>query len=641
VTRATRELSGVATRLRAHAEDFPDKPAVVGPDRTVLTFRELDAISDGFAAGFLRAGIGKGTKTVLMLRPGPELFTVLFGLLKVGAVPVVVDPGMGVRRMLHCYRAASAEAFVGVPVAHAVRVLNRLSLPGAWTFGRRTANRSAFQGVRTTVTAGRRWFWGGHTLRSLLSRASALPAVRIEPDDLLMIGFTTGSTGPAKGVESTHGALDAMVRQVAATHDQSADDVGLVTSPMFGVLHLLVGSTCVLAPVDPTRVADADPATIADLVDKYRVTTMFASPALLDPLSRYLGRTGRRLPTLRCLVSGGAPVSERIVAALHGAGLRVQATYGATEALPISSIDAATVLNEAGQRSRAGAGTCVGEPVDGIEVRIVRITDEPMPTWSDSLLARPGSVGEITIAGPTVSRRYHGSPAANAAAANAAAANAATKIADGDRIWHRTGDLGWLDDTGRIWFCGRKSQRVGTLHTVQCEGVLNAHPDVYRTALVNADGQPVVCVEPRAGVPATEHPRIERELRSLAEGHPVTKQLRTFLFHPAFPVDIRHNAKINREYLARWASARLRPGRPRAAWAVPLAGWAFLGYGLVAGFHHPVLWALFWLDAFLSVVVHGLQIPIGLRHGRMAGHGAVRSALATLVLGATWWRGLP
>jgi olefin beta-lactone synthetase len=625
VTRALGELSGVAARLRAHAEDLPDKPAVVCPDRTVLTFRELDAVSDGYAAGFLQAGMGKGTRTVLMLRPGPELFTVLFGLLKAGAVPVVVDPGMGIRRMLHCYRAAGAEAFVGVPVAHAVRVLS----PGTFT------------GVRTTVTAGPRWFWGGHTLRSLLSNAPALPTVPIRADDLLMIGFTTGSTGPAKGVESTHGALDAMVRQVAATHDQSADDVGLVTSPMFGVLHLLVGSTCVLAPVDPTRVADADPATIADLVDRYRVTTMFASPALLDPLSRYLGRTGRRLPTLRCLVSGGAPVSEEIVAALHGSGLGVQATYGATEALPISSIDAATVLNEAGPRSRAGAGTCVGQPVDGIEVRIVRITDEPMPTWSDALLAKAGEVGEIAVAGPTVSRRYHATPAADTAGAHAAAANAAAKVADGERVWHRTGDLGRLDDAGRIWFCGRKSQRVGTLYTVQCEGVLNAHPDVYRTALVSADGRPVVCVEPRAGVPATEHPRIERELRSLAAGQPATRTLGTFLFHPSFPVDIRHNAKINREYLARWASSRLRPARLRPAWAIPLAGWAFLGYGLVAGFHQPVLWALFWLDAFLSVVVHGAQVPVGVRRGRMAGHGPVRSALATFVLGATWWRGLP
>jgi acyl-CoA synthetase (AMP-forming)/AMP-acid ligase II len=611
--------TGVAARLRAHADAFPDKKAVIQPGRGALTFRELDAQSDAYAAGLHRLGVGKGTKTVLMLRPGPELFTVLFGLLKVGAVPVVVDPGMGVRRMLHCYRSAGAEAFIGIPVAHAVRVLNR----------------RAFAGVRTLVTAGRRWFWGGETLRTLVSRAESAPASTVEPDDLLMVGFTTGSTGPAKGVESTHGALDAMVRQVIVAHDQSPDDVALITSPMFGILHLLIGSTCVLAPVDPTRVGAAAPAPLADAIEHFGVTSMFASPALLDPFGRYLRDTGRRLSTLRCLVSGGAPVSDEVVASLHREGLAFHTTYGATEALPIASIESREILRETRDASRAGAGTCVGRLVDGMQVRIVRITEDPLPVWSDRLLAAPGEVGEITVAGPTVSPRYHALPSADAAA----------KIADGDRRWHRTGDLGWVDDAGRLWFCGRKSQRVltgdGLLHTVQCEGVLNAHPDVYRTALVAVDGRPVVCVEPRAGV--TDRERVARELRDLAANHPVTKRLETFLFHPSFPVDIRHNAKINREYLSVWAARQLAPRRLRALAPriVPVAGWLFLGYGLIAPMHHPVLWALWWIDAFLSVVVHGLQVPVALGRARRAGVAPTRAAALTMLFGATWWKGLP
>jgi acyl-CoA synthetase (AMP-forming)/AMP-acid ligase II len=627
--RAKLEVRGAAARLRAHAEAFPGKRALIYPDGTGYahqTYRELDDESDAYAAGLRRVGIGKGTKTVLMLRPGPELFAVLFALIKVGAVPVVVDPGMGVRRMLHCYRAAGADAFIGVPPAHAVRVLNRRT----------------FAGVRTLVTAGRRWFWGGHTLRSLAGTAD--PADQVESaaeppadGDLLMIGFTTGSTGPAKGVESTHGALDAMVRQVAAAHGQGPDDVGLVTSPLFGILHLLIGSTCVLAPVDPTRVADADPAMVADLIDRFGVTAMFASPALLDPLGRHLAGTGRRLPTLRCLVSGGAPVSDDIVSSLHSGQTRLHVTYGATEALPISSIDSSEILGGTGEATRAGHGTCVGRPVADLDVRIVRVTDEPMPTWSDDLLAAPGQVGEITIAGPTVSRRYHALPAANLAA----------KIADGDRVWHRTGDLGRVDGAGRIWFCGRKSQRVqtaaGPMDTVRCEGILDAHRDVYRTALVGVDGTPVVCVQLRGGVRATARTRVERELRELAGRYGVTRPLGTFLFHPSFPVDIRHNAKINREYLSRWAKRRLGPRRMRelAPRIVPVAGWTYLAYGLAAPFDHPALWTLFWVDAFASVVVHGVQLPTGVRRGRLAGYPAARSALLTVAFGATWWRALP
>jgi acyl-coenzyme A synthetase/AMP-(fatty) acid ligase len=422
-----------------------------------------------------------------------------------------------------------------------------------------------------------------------------------------------------------------MVAQVCTAHEQSPDDVALVTSPLFGVLHLLIGSSCVLAPVDPTRVGAADPAAIADTVERFGVTSMFASPALLDPLGGYLRDTGRRLPTLRTLVSGGAPVSAEVVRTLHRADLPLATTYGATEALPIASISAAELVRDAHAATEAGAGTCVGRPVDGIEVRIVRITDEPMPVWREELRVAAGEIGEITVAGPAVSPRYHRLPGADAAA----------KIADGDRRWHRTGDLGWLDDDGRIWFCGRKSQRVGDLHTVQCEGVLDAHPDVYRTALVAAASRPVVCVEARRGV--VDHDRLRRELRESAERQPLTKPLDTFLFHPSFPVDIRHNAKINREYLSAWATWRLRPRRWRelAPRLVPLAGWAYLVYGLVGPMPHPALWALWWIDAFLSVVVHAAQLPVAVRRARRAGIRPARAAALTLALGATWWRGLP
>ncbi|GAB1640729.1 fatty acid CoA ligase family protein [Krasilnikovia sp. MM14-A1259] len=613
--------TGVAARLAAHAEAHGTRDAVVQPGHGRITFRELDERSDAYAAGLHALGIRKGTKTVLMLRPGLELYPVLFALLKLGAVPVVVDPGMGVRRMLHCYRSAGAEAFIGIGVAHVVRVLNR----------------RAFAGVRILVTAGRRWGWGGATLRTLLARTHPAPAGRPGPDDLLTIGFTTGSTGPAKGVESTHGGLEAMVAQVIALHGQTPDDVALVTSPLFGVLHLLIGSTCVLAPVDPTRVGAADPAAIADTIERYGVTAMFASPALLDPFGRYLRDTGRALPTLRTLVSGGAPVSDEVVQTLHRPGLQFHTTYGATEALPIASIESREILRDTHDGSRAGAGTCVGRPVDGMDVRIVRVTDEPLPVWRDDLRVAPGEVGEvgevgeITIAGPTVSPRYHRLPRADAAA----------KIADGDRRWHRTGDLGWIDDAGRIWFCGRKSQRVGDLHTVQCEGVLDSHPQVYRTALVDAGGRPVVCVEPRPGV--TDHDRLRHELHELAASQPVTKPLDEFLFHPSFPVDIRHNAKINREYLSAWAAWRLRPRRLRelAPRLVPLAGWAFLAYGLVGPMPHPALWALWWIDAFLSIVAHGLQIPVAVRRASRAGIAGGRAAALTVVFGATWWKGLP
>ncbi len=142
----------------------------------------------------------------------------------------------------------------------------------------------------------------------------------------------------------------------------------------------------------------------------------------------------------------------------------------------------------------------------------------------------------------------------------------ANQHASSERIVHRMGDLGYFDADGRLWFCGRKSQRVvtarGTLCTEQVEPVFNVHPEVRRTALVGVGERgaqrPVLCVELREGVARDERPRIAAELRHRAEGFVHTAQVETFLFHPRFPVDIRHNAKIGREKLAAWAAKRLR-----------------------------------------------------------------------------------
>jgi acyl-CoA synthetase (AMP-forming)/AMP-acid ligase II len=613
------EPAGIAARLAA---PDPAKPAIIyasGDGWAQKTYGELDAESSGYAALFARLGIGRGTKTILMLKPGPELFTVLFGLFKIGAVPVVVDPGMGVRRMLHCYRTVGAEAFIGIPLAHVIRVLNPRT----------------FRTVKTTVTAGRRWFWGGEKLSG---GSGATVEGASEPQDLLIINFTTGSTGPAKGVEYTHGMLDAMLRQVVAAHGLGPDGVSVVTLPLFGLFDLLLGATSVLPGVDPTKVASTDPRIVTAAIERFGATTMFASPALV----RRVGELGRPLPTLRALVSGGAPVSEEIVASVHPlvtSGLYT--TYGATEALPIATISSDDILGDTREQTRAGTGTCVGAPVDGLDVRIIEVTDQPLPTWTDSLLVKPGTVGEIAIAGPTVSPRYHAP----------AEANVAAKIADGDRLWHRTGDLGHLDDAGRLWFAGRKAQRVrtsaGTLHTVRCEGIFNAHPDIHRTALVGIGvagrQRPVLCVELRDGVPAHERPRIARELRALAAWHEQTEQIEDFLFHPAFPVDIRHNAKIGREELAEWAAGQLNPPsllKALAPRAVPIGGWLYLLYGVLAGFDHPLLWALFWIDAFLSVVVHAAQIPLALPRARHAGYGPAATTALTMLFGATWWKAL-
>jgi acyl-CoA synthetase (AMP-forming)/AMP-acid ligase II len=610
----------IAARLRAHAERKPDQTALTYPAGSAYasaTYGEIDRQSDALARGFLRAGIARGTRTIVMLKPGLELFACLFGLIKIGAVPVIVDPGMGVGRMLRCYRAVGAEAFVGIPLAHVVRVLSP----------------RAFAGLKSVVTVGRRWFWGGHALSELAVPSSE--PFEIEPvreSDLLFINFTTGSTGPAKGVEYTHGMALAMLARIESAFAQSEQSITFATLPLFVIFDLLAGSRSILPAMDVTKPAFVDAARMVHDIQEFGATHMFASPAFLHRVGAHAAERGITLPSLRVVVSGGAPVGDSVLRCMErvlAPEAHLAVTYGATEALPIASIDAQRRLAMAEHGPRAGRGTCVGRPTEHLEVRIVRISDEPFARWSEELELPAGEVGEIVLAGDIVSPNYHRSPRYDAL----------HKIVCGGRRWHRTGDLGYLDEAGDLWFCGRKSQRVqtarGPAYTVQWEGVFNAHPDVYRTALVGVGGQAVLCVELNAGVAPSD--RIATELGELGRARGLT--VSAFLFHPRFPVDIRHNAKIGREQLARWAERKLGSApRVRPVHVIPIAGWLFLLAGVVVPFTHPVLQALWWIDLFLSVGVHGAQLFAAIPRGKRAGYTTGESVFRTFLLGATWWK---
>jgi acyl-coenzyme A synthetase/AMP-(fatty) acid ligase len=312
--------------------------------------------------------------------------------------------------------------------------------------------------------------------------------------------------------------------------------------------------------MDPTRPARVEPIKIFEAIDDFGVTNLFGSPALLRRLAQGGKDLSRRLPTLKRVISAGAPVSAKILeqlVPLLDRPAQVYTPYGATESLPVASIGSGDVLGETRHATDKGMGVCVGRPVMGIDARIIELRDDPITTWSDDLLVPDGEIGEIVVAGPVVTREYFNRPEANRLA----------KITDRARpaFYHRMGDVGYRDNQGRLWFCGRKSHRVilaeETLFTIPCESIFNAHPAVARSALVGVTrkGQvePVICVEPLRHMSRSEQGRVRQELLERGAAFPHTWRIKTILFHPSFPVDIRHNAKIFREKLAVWAARRV------------------------------------------------------------------------------------
>ncbi len=277
-----------------------------------------------------------------------------------------------------------------------------------------------------------------------------------------------------------------------------------------------------------------------------------------DVIARDKG--GRFVSTLTkddfTVLEDGVPQTITSFSLVYGG--RTFTPYGATEALPVSSLSGDEILADTWPQTRAGAGVCVGRPFAELTVKILPISDEPIPDWDDARVLPAGTIGEIVVKGPVVTKRYDHHDRENIWA----------KIYEGSDVWHRMGDAGYFDDRGRLWFCGRKNHRVetagGVLYSVPVEEIFNAHPRVFRAALVGLGSRPrqhpVLIVEPRPG--AAPRGRAERaafidELKALAKNHSSLGEIRDILFHPGLPVDYRHNAKIIREELVPWAAKEL------------------------------------------------------------------------------------
>ena len=559
------EPCNIAASLPRLARAHPDRIAMRCPGRSgrydlALTYAQLDARSDAIAAGLATRGIVRGTRTVVMVRPTPEFFLLMFALFKAGAVPVLVDPGIDKRALKQCLDEVQPEAFIGIPLAQLAR-----SVLG-WA-----------KSARVRITTGARAWLADATLAQVEHAGSDASAqlADTQPDDIAAILFTSGSTGVPKGVIFRHRHFIAQIAMLREAFGIQAGGIDLPTFPPFALFDPALGLTSIIPDLDPTRPARADPRKLVRAIERFGITQLFGSPALIAVLARH----GVKLPTLQRVLAAGAPVPADVVAAMRALlpdDAQLWTPYGATECLPVTVIEGRE-LEATRARTESGAGTCVGRPLPPNEVRIIRIDDGAIAHWSGELLVKPGHVGEITVAGPTATDAYFNRDAATRLAkihetlplplaGESWGEGVSAASTESFRIVHRMGDLGWIDADGRLWFCGRTSQRVvtadSTLCTEQVEPVFNTHPDVRRTALVGVGAfgaqQPVLCVELRDGVKRDAHARIAAELRHIADGFVHTAKVEAFLFHPKFPVDIRHNAKIGREKLAVWAEQQLR-----------------------------------------------------------------------------------
>jgi acyl-CoA synthetase (AMP-forming)/AMP-acid ligase II len=539
----------VARLFLASAAARPDALAIAAAEQgrwREIRFRELEERVRRIAAGLGAGGVRVGDRVCLFVRPGIELVAVTYALFLLGAVPVLADPGMGRKQLLACMARVKPSVLVGIPSAQLARLF--------W--------RGPFSSVRLFVTVGKKLFWSGPTLGSL----EAAGRVDMEPadtaaNDPAAILFTSGSTGPPKGVLYTHANFAAQIGALRALYAFEPGEIDLACFPLFALFDGALGLTSVFPELDPSRPARCDPAKIVEAIERYRPTLAFGSPAIWSRVAPYCSERSLRLPSLSRILIAGAPVSPTWITALRELlpeNADVHTPYGATEALPVTSISGTELRAGRVERARAGAGTCVGRPAPGIELALIRITDEPIERWTDDLAVALGRLGEVCVRGPVVTALY--------ADDESATRSAKIRAAGGD--WHRMGDVARLDDEGYLWFHGRLTHRLetkkGTRLPVPAENVFDLHPRVERTALVGVGARgseaPLLVVQPKQGEMPRTDAEIQRflfELRELGRTAHASSDVELFLFREDFPVDVRHNAKIDREALKLWAEREL------------------------------------------------------------------------------------
>ncbi len=554
-------MNNILDTLSSTSDAFPDKIAFAfirkGNKKKTdsISFRELDQRSDRAARYLSNRGFKDGLVTLVLARPSTEFVVLMYAMLKTGAVPLLL-PSIKIRKrsgraqLRKILNRARPEGVIGSGALLAIRRILRLGPRKL-----RTINVRNLKKFYSNSNNG-----SGFTSKKEIDWTDVPAFVR----------YTTGSTGPPKGVIYSHGMLHSLLRTLES-EGITSDDVFFGRSGTL-IIHPLIGISSVSIMAKPRHIRGQE---IVETVSTWGATAAFLSPPSAIHLANYLeshaeshNQSPAMLESLTRIYVGGETISAGFVSTIEShlseersprGGFRL--VYGATEGFPLCQAHASTII-ETHPKTESGMGFCLGEPVEGIMIRILSFEDYN-EQFDPSIASEvsgfgPGSIGEISAMGPAVYSSLIGQDEIEFGGPKTTAHDSL----DGTN-WHRTGDLGYLDQHGRVWIVGRKAHRVRskngyTLHTKQIEEIFN-HSLGIRTALVEGPDNhwPVILVE-KDNAPWNEMKKRLKEEAKRACGLLGYDGELTFLqYGGVFPVDSGHEAKIEREKLSNWAKHRL------------------------------------------------------------------------------------
>ena len=519
--------------LRDTAHRIPDRPAVISAlDQGFASrnFAQLYADIQDCASILSSQGLGKGDKSLLFVKPGLELIVLAFALIHLGAVPIIIDPGMGLQSMLACIRSTRPSFLIGTPLVCLVSKL----------FPR------SFKTIQGKVVIDSRFLV---KIQSEKVSASKLHPAKTSASKLAAIVFTSGSTGKPKGVRYLHSTFNAQVESLRENFGMSEGELDLTTLPVFALFNPALGITSVIPDMNPRKPAKANAEKLVRAIMDFKISSAFASPVIGKKIANWCLEKNQDLSSLKRIFLAGAPSPPSLIEELSKVLINGQVIvpYGSTEALPVAYCKSQEVKT-CRSSIESGEGSLLGKPIPGITIKIFAARNAPYPSNSDELnVLDKNEVGEICVSGAVVTDGYYRMPGATSDA----------RFNYEGKVFHRMGDLGYFDQDENLRFMGRKTECIptpnGPLETERCEPIINAYEGIYRSALIGiglgALKEPCLVVEPVDKSSPREDlaKHVREELRKRIPSFAIER----IFWENSIPVDSRHNAKIHRLALSR------------------------------------------------------------------------------------------
>lgn len=530
--------NNIALHLPLRAKETPHKIAVSAPKNQKsrhyedLTFQQLDERSNSFAKELQKLGLKKDDRVLVFVKPSLNFSVVTFALFRAGLVPIFIDPGMGKKNLLKAITQIKPVGLIAEPEVHFLRLLYN----------------SAFKSVCYFVTTGN-LTWGNMLSLKRIPKTTPSDEVMIErsSEDTAAILFTSGGTGIPKGVRYTHKIFNSQIKKLKTMFNLNSNEIDLPGFPLFSLFTISMGMKSAIPAMDPSKPARCNPKLLVQNILDHQATFVAGSPAIWERVGTYCLENNITLPSVKYLVMFGAPVSISLHQKLKKVIIcgDTYTPYGATECLPVSNISGDVVLNKMTKKILSGFGTCVGQPVPDTIIKIAPITDSPLVNEFDFEWHQKNQLGEICVYSDTVTPEYIDMPIKTKEAKIKA-------IAGG--IWHRMGDLGYIDNDGLLWFCGRKSHRIyyenSIIPCVPQENIFLSHPLIEKCAYVgptiNNKITPSLVIKPKRSLRKKESDKLKKEVLNLSSSKGQSIPIKKIYYHESFPVDVRHNIKIDR-----------------------------------------------------------------------------------------------